>query len=459
MKNTALNIQKTFGELGSFWYKMLQGKARQHAKVLSALPLNNNLVAQINNVVANFINEADHLYAVNYGYHFDEFYQALSVPLVEDGIVLQKPSCNDPLPVEDTWYVVPFSLNLELYTITGRNEKELINGIDFRQTAHYIWFRERPFNPNNPHNESPTTLRTEALKQVDRLIDAGAKQRLIEKINNTDYSYSLFPEKFLNLNGKWRRGSFAAMSNYSVLANTSNMPVGINAQYIANYVNGANQSVRDFERFLNATANAIFIPVDSKFLRAIKITKSIYAYVFEDKSSGKEYVICVNTLHSAPDLIPNQEYYAGTAILPPMSVFPIKSSWARNGLVTDSMAESFIDNMQYSQSNQPCLATLDPNTTTPRSKTTFASSVELKNFFINRLPTALGILIDIKHLKFYALGDESDVDWHQDIGTKVKYIYNIIMQNMPFGFFPIVRVKNEDGTVVDYYEYTTAPIN
>ena len=412
----------------------------------------------MNNVVANFVNEADHLYAVNYAYHFEDAYQVLSVPLVEDGIVLQKPSCNTQAVVENTWYVIPFTENIELYTITGRNNKVLINGIDFRQTANYIWMRERPYNPNNINNEDPTELKQAALDRVEKIIDGETKSNIINQILNTDYSYSLFPEKYLNLNGKWKRGSFVATSNYAVLTNTSNMPVGINAQYIANYANGANQSIRDFERFLNATANAIFIPVDSTFIKSIKITTSIYAYVFKPTVGGDEYVLHVNTLHAQPELEVGKTYYEGTAILPPLSVFPIKSSWTADGSLSDDMVNSFLTNIGYTTSNQPCLTTLDPNTYEIRQKTAFASNADMANFFKTYIPTALGIVINVKHLKFYALSDESDIDWHQDIATKVKYIYSIIMQNIPFGFFPIVRVETEDGDILDYYEYVTAPM-
>ena len=458
MKNTALNIQKTFGELGSFWHKILQGKARDHAKTLCGAALHTSLVSQMSNTVANFLNDADNLYATNYGFHFEEAYQALSTSLVEDGLVLDKPVCLNPLSTENTWYVVPFSLNLELYTITGWNNKKLINGIDFRQTANYLWFSERPYNPNNLYNDNPDQLKQAALDQVKYISDSSKKTELINQINNTDYSYSLFPNKFLNLNGKWKRGSFPAMSNYSVLANTSNMPVGINAQYVANYQNGANQSLRDFQRFLNATANAIFVPVDSIYLYNVKIGESLYAYVFKDIGTSEVYILHVNTYHGVPDLTANSAIYAGTAILPPVQVLPVKSQWVIDGKVTSSMVTSFLNFMGYNSTNTPLLSTIDPNINNAHSTDTLPSA-DLTDLFTNKLSTALGIVIDTDNLRFYALGDESDIDWHQDIGTKVKYMFNIIMQSLPMGFFPIVRVRYTDASgvkrIVDYNQYVT----
>ena len=197
---------------------------------MSAMTLFTNGITQISNAINNTRNRGDELYATNLGQKVGKYYRALSTAITETDLVLQAPDCEgeDAPAYSDNWFVVPYNNFLEVYRIRtdeAETSRSLINGIDFRQTANYLWFEEDPAD--------------------------------------------LFVNGIMYLNGRWITGALAGQSVYAGVTNTPNIPVGYRAQYITNYLNGGNQSPEDFKLMLNSAMNAVVLQKTCRLKRKL----------------------------------------------------------------------------------------------------------------------------------------------------------------------------------------------
>ena len=471
MTDNVFNISKNFVRLGSFWYGQMSPKGRRHAKAMSAMTLFTNGITQISNAINNIRNLGDELYATNLGQKVGKYYRASSTAITETDLVLQAPDCEGEVPpaYSGNWFVVPYNNFLEVYRIRtdeAETSRSLINGVDFRQTANYLWFEEDPAD--------------------------------------------LFVNGVMYLNGRWITGALAGQSVYAGVTNTPNIPVGYRAQYITNYLNGGNQSPEDFKLMLNSAMNAVVLQKTcrlKKYIRPEAGTTSVY--IFEDVTPKKEQFVVHVPYQGIETNIPSDDfdtvYPKGFVIDTPIEVlYNMDGSldWFLNafsstddtdgikwkdisaypdihtelsdelkGTVFYNGLAKFDGSTQWSTPSSgelqaiPYFALIQSNNQTAvdaagadyvkqisgrGTPSTDAVARQTEYVFRYMVPNAIICVIDIQavtQIKSYQMTEDNV---YPELRLKLTNIYNNIKNHCPVGYLPIVRVKykNDAGQAV-----------
>lgn len=289
----ALNVSKNFVTLGSFWNKQMCAKGRAHAKTLSNISLRTYTITKLENAINNYKNKSDALFVTNAFIDLSKTKASIEDITEETNATIADQ--NENVMVSDgagSTFEVKISL--------GANKYQLIS-VPFSKGIRITKIYTYPSD----------TVYTAAKKVLLPDIDFWqTNQSLIFKTNIA--INDLFANGYISYDGTIESSSKEGQSLYKgTTGYIDNMPCGEKSQIISNYVNGFNQSPKDFELMLNSIIDApillrgnakltyiglqhgAFNDLDTSSKLYADMTKNAY-YCFEDNVTKEHFIIKSN---------------------------------------------------------------------------------------------------------------------------------------------------------------------
>lgn len=292
----ALNVNKNIATLGSFWNRQMCLKGRKQAKAISNIGLRTYALTKLQNAINNYKNENELLFVTNEVIDLSQVKISKQTVSIETNVKIADQ--NENVTVSDG---SPTGV-IEVKIYSGESSSQITTVYPFSKGVQITKIYTYP--SDDIYDSSKLTL----LPNIDFW---QTNQSIIFK-SNVDVD-KLFSNGYISYDGIILSNSKAGQSLYKgMMSAIDNMPCGEKAQLIANYVNGYNQSLKDFELMLNAIVDApillesnaaklTYIGDQNGQLSDSDITNPLYVdmsqnayYCFEDTISKKHFVIKSN---------------------------------------------------------------------------------------------------------------------------------------------------------------------
>lgn len=223
MRDIAINLDKNFASLGSFWLKQFFGKEKEHIRTLSTLGIYNNL----------------HTIRENYKNNL----QGIPIQSVTNTRIAI--SASDIITVNDSNVVkLPFTEKIKIKYIKPINLKAdkpiiYIAGIDFVQTKDALEFTL----DSSSSGQVIQNLFWDTPELDSKNLTEEEKENILAEFKQRDIEFLI--------NGEYLPGAKEMEYQLKCIVGVDKMPLRF-AKYITNYIGGANQSPRHLELAINA---------------------------------------------------------------------------------------------------------------------------------------------------------------------------------------------------------------
>lgn len=238
---------------------------RTHAKILSNISLRTNGLSKLQNAKNNILNDPYNIYVTNESYKFNST-QVYKQNNPDQVLVSGFTDKLKPLILGSDTFYNTFYLNNEFLMNGGKLGYDAYSGasnflstdsLDTKSESNiiYIYFAKgieltRIYtDPSSDSQFKPETL----LPGLDFI----QLDNAICFVNKNPYE--LFKDQTIYFDGRYLNTAKESESLYKGICNVEHVPCGIAAQLTTNYINGATQSVKDFELMLNTLAGACIL--------------------------------------------------------------------------------------------------------------------------------------------------------------------------------------------------------
>lgn len=304
--DNVFSISKNFKRLGSFWTTQLPKETRDQAKTLSSIALYTNTISNIENTKYNFLNKPEYLYETNGVFDLTKVYNFPTEDEIPD-----TPS-TEPLILnvwnKDLETLVPgltvtivgiedennnITLDIKpsemaLQTAMLSNTTEEVTSIDVSIT-NGIRFTKIYTDPEEQFKEwiPPILYNGIDFYQDKGVLKITNAKCLKYKDNNLTLNLTLkniFENKKLFYSGYISEFAAKGQSLFNSLIGVNNIASSPQEYYVANYINGSKQSIKDFERMINVSLGRVCM-YGHKKAKLIKIVNN--KFIFEDISNAE----------------------------------------------------------------------------------------------------------------------------------------------------------------------------